>query len=251
MRKSVLWSVVGFLGILALLGVLITTSHRPTSNTADSQSRQEPEAGGAEAADADAEANAVHPEAGRPACPTDTLGGVTLPCLGASVDTATQADGQVKAQSKQASAARPSPAAASAALAKPQKRDGLIVVNLWAWWCAPCREELPLFDELARRHPELTVMGVHADASAQRGIDLLESLESSLPSLQDNHNAFAGTLGLPGVVPITVVFDAQGNMIANFPQPMKSIEELETAVAKAAASAQAGDTAATAERAGS
>ena len=82
----------------------------------------------------------------------------------------------------------------------------ITVVNVWAWWCDPCREELPALEEFARKHPEYTVVGVHADTNATKGAALLNDLGVDLPSYQDSDNSFAGTLGLPGVVPVTVVF---------------------------------------------
>ena len=83
--------------------------------------------------------------------------------------------------------------------------EGVTIVNVWAWWCAPCREEMPYLVDLAARHPEWTVVGVHADQAAARGQAFLHELGVDLPSFQDPDNAFAGTLGLPGVIPITLV----------------------------------------------
>lgn len=107
------------------------------------------------------------------------------------------------------------------------------VVNVWAWWCGPCREELPLFDALATEHPEWNVIGVHADTNEVNGATFLNSMNLHLPSLQDDSNYFAGTYGLPGVVPITVVFDAEGNLKQSFPSVFASGAELEEAVAGA------------------
>ena len=107
------------------------------------------------------------------------------------------------------------------------------VVNLWAWWCEPCRAELPIFDEFATTHPELNVIGVHADQNAANGAALLEDLGVNLASYQDDSNLFAGTLGLPGVVPITIVVSPDGNVVDTFPQPFETIDDLETAVAGA------------------
>lgn len=110
----------------------------------------------------------------RPDCPGSGVGGVDLPCLG----------GRDSGQ-------------------KPQD---ITVVNVWAWWCEPCREELPALDEFARTHPDYTVVGVHADTNAANGAALLNDLDVQMPSYQDGENAFAGAHGLPGVVPVTVVF---------------------------------------------
>ena len=35
-----------------------------------------------------------------------------------------------------------------------------VVLNFWATWCGPCKRELPEFSDYARKHPEVTVLGV-------------------------------------------------------------------------------------------
>lgn len=134
----------------------------------------------------------------RPDCPSDGVGSVTLPCLGGE-----NGDADVDA--------------------------GATVVNVWAWWCGPCRDELPVFEEFAERNPAYTVVGVHADPNAANGAAFLNDLDLSLASYQDDDNLFAGTLGLPNVVPITVVFD-DGEQVGMFPTPFDSVEQLEAAV---------------------
>lgn len=148
----------------------------------------------------EAHEDAAAPVATRPDCPVSDIGHVSLPCLGGD-----------------AAGSSPKPT----------------VVNVWAWWCKPCREELPLFDALAAQHPEWNVIGVHADTNAANGAALLNELGLQLPSLQDDGNQFAGTFGLPGVVPITVVFDEQGKLVQSFPAVFGSQEELDRAVSGA------------------
>ncbi|WKD56718.1 Thiol-disulfide oxidoreductase ResA [Corynebacterium capitovis DSM 44611] len=137
------------------------------------------------------------PVAPRPDCPAGSVAGVELPCLGGQENAAAEA--------------------------------GITVVNLWAWWCEPCRAELPVVDEFAARHPEYTVVGVHADPSASRGADLLTQLGVHIPSYQDDSNAFAGTLGLPAVVPVTVVL-RDGKQIAVFARTFDSVDAVNDAV---------------------
>lgn len=96
---------------------------------------------------------------------------------------------------------------------------GVAVVNVWAWWCKPCREELPALADLAQRHPEWTVIGVHADQNAERGRALLEEMGLDFASVQDSDNSFAGTLGLPGVIPITLVVK-DGQVVEKFIKPL-------------------------------
>lgn len=134
----------------------------------------------------------------RPDCPAPTVAGVALPCLGES-----------------------------AVLS--QQVPEWTVVNLWAWWCGPCQEELPFFVALRENHPDLAVVGVHADTSAAKGAAFLEDMGLALPSYQDDNNLFAGTLGLPGVIPQTLVLRG-GEVVATFVQPFATYEELEAAV---------------------
>lgn len=145
------------------------------------------------------------PEGVRPQCSAQGAAGVELPCLGAENGN-TSADGQ--SEDTEAS-----------------------VINVWAWWCEPCRDELPIFDEFAEAHPEYDVVGVHADAYPANGAGMLDSLGVDLPSYQDSDNTFAGTLGLPGVIPITILA-VDGEQVAVFAQTFQSLEELEQKVAE-------------------
>lgn len=140
----------------------------------------------------------------RPECGASGVAGVELGCLGA-------------------------PAGESA---RELSEDAVAVVNVWAWWCAPCREELPLMERFAQEHPEYRVIGVHADARAAAGAELLDELGVGLPSFQDGDNAFAGALGLPSVVPITVVVRA-GEVAAVLPKAYTDMAELERDVREA------------------
>ncbi|MGJ4139327.1 TlpA family protein disulfide reductase [Corynebacterium evansiae] len=105
------------------------------------------------------------------------------------------------------------------------------VVNVWAWWCAPCREELPVLQELAEQHPEWNVVGVHLDAKGQAGADMLRDLEvDKLPSFQDSNHTFDSAANLPKVVPLTVVYNPDGTRANLYAQTFRSSEEMEKAV---------------------
>lgn len=191
MKKQLIWLVFGSI----LLTIVVLAGAMSLLNSVNNPQ------GGADEGDVGASISTT-PEAApivaRPDCPSLGAGGVELDCLGGEVG---QSAGE-----------------------KPT------VVNLWAWWCGPCRDELPYFDEFAAAHPEYEVVGVHADANPGNGAALLEDLGVSLPSYQDDNNLFAGTLGLPGVIPITVVFDGE-EQVGMFAQPFDSVADIEQAVA--------------------
>ena len=79
------------------------------------------------------------------------------------------------------------------------------------------------------------MVGVHADTNAANGAAMLNDLDISLPSYQDDRNIFAAKYSLPSVVPITVVIDKDGQVRATYTEAFGSIEEVEDAVNKALA----------------
>lgn len=133
---------------------------------------------------------------GRPDCPTLPIGEFGMECLGGAIT------------------------------GEPPE---VTVVNVWAWWCQPCREELPLFQQLATKHPNWGVVGVHADPNAANGAAFLADIGVGLASYQDNDNAFASAHGLPNVVPVTVVFKGE-DKVGMLTQAYDSYDELSAAI---------------------
>ena len=72
-----------------------------------------------------------------------------------------------------------------------------VVLNLWAYWCAPCAEELPAMAEYQRRvGSAATVVTVHQDENETAALLRLAELGVRLPTLQDgqapDRGGFAG-----------------------------------------------------------
>ncbi len=77
----------------------------------------------------------------------------------------------------------------------PGEWDGkVLVVNFWATWCAPCREEIPLLIDLERRRPGVRVIGIAVDRP-------------------DAVRAFAGELGIGYPV---LLDDLQGSTMRRY-----------------------------------
>ena len=89
-----------------------------------------------------------------------------------------------------------------------------IVVNFWATWCEPCKEELPEFAHVASRMvgTGVTFLGVNVEDDAKAAIALSETLP--YPSIRDSSGEILKTIPdvPPSALPITVILDEQGRI---------------------------------------
>ena len=87
---------------------------------------------------------------------------------------------------------------------------GPAVINLWGSWCAPCREELPLMQELADATAgRLRVIGVDTRDDRDAGASFAADHGVSMPTLYDRGQKLLGALGKINL-PVTVFLDADG-----------------------------------------
>jgi thiol-disulfide isomerase/thioredoxin len=105
------------------------------------------------------------------------------------------------------------------------------VLNLWAYWCGPCREELPAMAEYQQRvGSDVTVMTVHQDENETAALSLLADLGVRLPTLQDGRRLIAAALRVPNVMPATVVLRADGSVAEVLPRAFANADEIAAAV---------------------
>ena len=90
-----------------------------------------------------------------------------------------------------------------------------LIVNFWATWCAPCVREMPDLDELAKKYPGMTFLGVAIDT--QPNVErFLKKVQVSYPLVIAGPGGISKmkALGNPkGGLPYTVVFNS-GSRIA-------------------------------------
>lgn len=105
------------------------------------------------------------------------------------------------------------------------------VLNLWAYWCGPCTDELPAMAEYQRRMGDrVQVLTVHQDENETAALLRLAELGVHLPTLQDGGRLVAGALRVPNVMPATVVLRADGSVAEVLPRSFRTADEIAAAV---------------------
>ena len=198
------WTV-AFLVVFVVLAVALWRqtddgSSPTTSSTGQSQSRQHRDADTPEAL------AGPRAQAGLPPCPAPGSGPGPTALSGITVECA--ADG--------------SPVDVAAAVA-----GRAVVLNLWAYWCGPCADELPALAEYQRRMgTKVTVLTVHQDENEAAGLLRLADLKVKLPMLQDGRRLIAAALHVPNVMPATVLLRVDGSVAQVLPRPFTSADEI-------------------------
>lgn len=87
-----------------------------------------------------------------------------------------------------------------------------VVLNFWASWCLPCREEMPTLDQAADRHPDLLFLGVAVEDDPQAARDFAEEVDVGYPLGVDESGTVGARYPYFGL-PTTYFIDAQGRIV--------------------------------------
>ena len=104
----------------------------------------------------------------------------------------------------------------------------VVLVNVWASWCEPCRDELPLVE---KAHKMLagkggTVVGIDVKENSGAALKAVDEFGLSFPNLRDRDGSFVREWGQTGY-PENYVIDRQGRVAAvrRFPLTQQWIDE--------------------------
>lgn len=91
----------------------------------------------------------------------------------------------------------------------------VVVLNVWASWCDPCREEVPL---LQKTHEQIeakggVVLGLDTQDASNKAIAFLAEHKATFPSLRDRDRSYGREFGVTGY-PETFLIDRRGRIAA-------------------------------------
>jgi peroxiredoxin len=110
-------------------------------------------------------------------------------------------------------------------------RGQIVVMNLWASWCPPCRAEMPDLQRLANAYTgrAIAIVGVNEGESPQRARAFADSLRIRFPIWIDAAQRYGRTYTALGL-PTTVILDANGVVVRAFDGPL-TFAQMQAAVA--------------------
>ncbi len=91
--------------------------------------------------------------------------------------------------------------------------DRPVLVNLWASWCAPCREEMPLLQKAYERDGDrVGFLGVNTEDTPSAAASLLTDLDVTYAHVVDRDKELLTELAAPGL-PVTLAVAADGRVL--------------------------------------
>jgi len=98
-------------------------------------------------------------------------------------------------------------------IALSELRGQVVMINFWASWCGPCRQEFPALDEMYRKYKPMgfTMVGINVESEKSDAERFLGMRPVSFPILFDPDNKVSGNYGV-SAMPTTVLVDRQGRL---------------------------------------
>lgn len=112
-----------------------------------------------------------------------------------------------------------------------------VVVNVWASWCGPCREEFPVLQKLSARYGRrVAFLGIDYQDSNDAAETFLGEEPVPYPSYADSNKGIAESIGVHGPIPDTAFYDRSGKLVYFKIGPYSDDAELEADVRRYALS---------------
>ena len=94
-----------------------------------------------------------------------------------------------------------------------QYKGNVVMINFWASWCGPCRQEMPLLESIYKKYNKMgfTMLGVNVEPDSNAANDWLKATPVSFPILYDRDSKVSKLYDVGGM-PSTVIIDRSGKV---------------------------------------
>lgn len=106
-------------------------------------------------------------------------------------------------------------------------RGEWILMNIWASWCSPCRDESPALEKFSRRWGnEVTVLGIDTRDITSDALAFIREFDLTFPQLRDPTGEYSDELGTTGV-PESFLIDPEGRLASRLRGPFRDYRDIE------------------------
>jgi thiol-disulfide isomerase/thioredoxin len=94
-----------------------------------------------------------------------------------------------------------------------QYKGQVVMLNFWASWCGPCRQEMPLLESIYRKYNRMgfVLLGVNVEPDSQAANEWLKQTPVSFPILYDKDSRVSKLYDVAGM-PSTAIIDRSGKL---------------------------------------
>jgi thiol-disulfide isomerase/thioredoxin len=93
-----------------------------------------------------------------------------------------------------------------------QFKGQVVMLNFWATWCGPCRQEMPLLDAMYKKYRPMgfTLVGVNVEPDSKEAQSFLQQVPVTFPIAFDTESKVTKMYKVQGM-PSTIIIDRKGN----------------------------------------
>ena len=94
-----------------------------------------------------------------------------------------------------------------------QYKGQVVMINFWASWCGPCRQEMPILEKLYGKYKPMgfTMLAVNVEPDSKLAVNWLKDTPVTFPVLFDTKSEVSKLYQVAGM-PSTVIIDRKGNL---------------------------------------
>jgi peroxiredoxin len=94
-----------------------------------------------------------------------------------------------------------------------EQRGQVVMLNFWASWCGPCRQEMPLLDGISKKYGKMgfVLYGINVDQDTTEAKNVLQKINVNYSILFDPESKLSGLYNVDAM-PTSVFIDKKGNI---------------------------------------